>query len=86
MQRTGHTVRLSHGDLALRNIVVDGRGRLVGLVDWENAGWYPDYWELTAFYSTIPQQRWADVCSEIFPDASDFDDELAIERRLWAYL
>lgn len=86
VQRTGHAIRLSHGDLALRNIIVDGRGRLVGLVDWENAGWYPDYWELTAFYATIPQRRWADVCSQIFPDAHDFEYELAVERRLWAYL
>lgn len=86
VQRTGHAIRLSHGDLALRNILIDGRGRLIGLVDWENAGWYPEYWELTAFYATIPQRRWETVCSHIFPDARDFEYELAVERRLWAYL
>ena len=86
VQRTGHTIRFSHGDLALRNVLVDGRGRLVGLVDWENAGWYPEYWELTAFHATIPPRRCANVCSSIFPDAQDFEYELAVERRLWAYL
>lgn len=86
VQRTGHAVVLSHGDLALRNIVIDGRGRLLGLVDWEHAGWYPEYWELTAFHATIPQRRWADVCSPLFPGAWDFEDELAVERRLWEYL
>lgn len=86
VQRTGHAIRLSHGDLALRNIIVDEWGRFVGLVDWENAGWYPDYWELTAFHSTIPPARWADVCQHIFPCARYFEYELAVERRLWAYL
>lgn len=86
VQRTGHAIRFSHGDLALRNIMVDAWGRLVGLVDWENAGWYPDYWELTAFYTTIPQKRWDDVSSHIFPDAGGFGEELAVERRLCEYL
>ncbi|KAL2756010.1 hypothetical protein ACRALDRAFT_2042239 [Sodiomyces alcalophilus JCM 7366] len=86
VQRTGHAIRFSHGDLALRNIIVDSWGRLVGLVDWENAGWYPDYWELTAFHGTIPQRRWENVCSHIFPYAQDFEYEVAVEDRLWAYL
>lgn len=86
VQRTGHAVVLTHGDLALRNIVVNGKGRLVGLVDWEHAGWYPEYWEHTTFHATIPQRRWADVCSPLFPGAEDFEDELAVEHRLWEYL
>lgn len=85
-QRTGHAIRLSHGDLALRNIMVDARGRLVGVLDWELAGWYPSYWELTTFHAAIPPRRWEAVCAEIFPDAYDFERELAVERRLWAYL
>ena len=86
VQSTGHAITFSHGDLALRNIIIDGWGRLVGLVDWENAGWYPEYWELTAFHSTIPQRRWKAVCSHIFADGQDYERELAVERRLWAYL
>lgn len=86
VQRAGHGIRFTHGDLAPRNALVDERGRLVGLVDWENAGWYPDYFEFTAFHAAIPPRRWADVCSQIFPEAQDFEYELAVERRLWAYL
>ncbi|KAK3941223.1 kinase-like domain-containing protein [Diplogelasinospora grovesii] len=42
--------RLTHGDLHLANILVlrspDGSQISVsGMVDWEQAGWYPDYWE-----------------------------------------
>ncbi|KAL2205455.1 kinase-like protein [Sarocladium strictum] len=35
----------THGDLAPRNIMVDDSGRITGILDWENSGWYPDYWE-----------------------------------------
>ncbi|EGX87893.1 protein kinase domain protein [Cordyceps militaris CM01] len=35
----------THGDLAPRNIMVDDAGRITAVLDWEYAGWYPDYWE-----------------------------------------
>ncbi|KAF8149944.1 kinase-like domain-containing protein [Crassisporium funariophilum] len=38
------SVVLTHGDLAPRNIMVDGE-KITGLVDWETLGWYPDFWE-----------------------------------------
>lgn len=43
---------LTHGDLHLGNILVvvsqDGdepKITISGIVDWEQAGWYPEYWE-----------------------------------------
>ncbi|KAH8200232.1 hypothetical protein TruAng_005624 [Truncatella angustata] len=44
---TGH-VYFTHGDLTLGNIIISGgtnSQRIVGIVDWEQAGWYPEYWE-----------------------------------------
>jgi hypothetical protein len=35
---------LTHGDLVPRNILVRN-GNVVGIVDWEMAGFYPEYWE-----------------------------------------
>ncbi|KAK2787593.1 hypothetical protein FQN53_005043 [Emmonsiellopsis sp. PD_33] len=35
----------THADIAPRNIMVDERHQITGLVDWEYSGWYPDYWE-----------------------------------------
>lgn len=35
---------LTHNDFAPRNILVKG-DRVVALLDWENAGFYPEYWE-----------------------------------------
>jgi serine/threonine protein kinase len=35
----------SHGDLTPRNILVDGNGQMTTILDWERAGWYPEYSE-----------------------------------------
>lgn len=35
----------AHGDIGPRNIMVDTEGRILGLLDWESSGWFPDYWE-----------------------------------------
>jgi aminoglycoside phosphotransferase len=40
----GNEIVFTHGDLDPRNILVEG-GRVSGIVDWEQAGWYPEYWE-----------------------------------------
>ncbi|KAL2169079.1 hypothetical protein VTG60DRAFT_6501 [Thermothelomyces hinnuleus] len=37
----------THGDLNPSNILVRGN-RVVGIIDWEHAGWYPYYWEYTS--------------------------------------
>ncbi|EKJ69158.1 hypothetical protein NXS19_006686 [Fusarium pseudograminearum] len=40
-------VYFSHGDLTLGNIMVSGSPgtyTITGIIDWEQAGWYPDYW------------------------------------------
>ena len=37
------TAVFTHSDLSLQNVMV--RDGLVVIIDWENAGWYPRYWE-----------------------------------------
>ena len=39
-----HRTMFTHGDLAPRNILVRD-GKIVGIVDWETAGWFPESWE-----------------------------------------
>ncbi|GAP91906.2 putative phosphotransferase enzyme family protein [Rosellinia necatrix] len=39
-----YPIVFTHGDIASRNIIVRD-GRIVALLDWELAGWYPEYWE-----------------------------------------
>ena len=35
----------THGDIAPRNILIDDHLELSAILDWENSGWYPYYWE-----------------------------------------
>lgn len=41
-----HRIVFTHGDLALHNVLVHD-GHVSGFIDWESAGWYPEYWEFT---------------------------------------
>lgn len=44
----------THGDLSSLNILVRG-DEVVGIVDWETAGWYPSYWEYTTACQVNPR-------------------------------
>lgn len=39
-----YPIVFTHGDIAARNIMVRD-GRIVAILDWEFAGWLPEYWE-----------------------------------------
>lgn len=41
-----HKVYFTHGDVSSSNILVRD-GKVVSLVDWEMAGWFPEYWAYT---------------------------------------
>ncbi|KAJ7204636.1 kinase-like domain-containing protein [Mycena haematopus] len=69
----------THCDLAPRNILVKDN-RIVAIVDWEMAGWYPEYWEYTqAFFSNFdyPEGFW-DLFETEFLER--YPDELIAER------
>lgn len=48
-----HKIVFTHGDLSSLHIFVDVQsGHILGIIDWEMAGWMPEYWEyLKALYS-----------------------------------
>ena len=73
-----HDIVFTHGDLNLRNILVDDDGKIFGNVDWECAGWYPEYWEYTkAHFSARYTIRWtADVIDQ---DFLGYRNELQVE-------
>ncbi|KAF5362094.1 hypothetical protein D9756_002707 [Leucocoprinus leucothites] len=48
-----YRVVFAHGDLHLGNIVVKD-GHLSGLIDWGDAGWYPEYWDFV-----LPMPLWS---------------------------
>ncbi|KAL6703514.1 hypothetical protein ACN47E_009612 [Coniothyrium glycines] len=50
----------THGDLSSLNVLASG-DEVVGIIDWETAGWYPSYWEYTTAWNVNPQnQFWRD--------------------------
>jgi serine/threonine protein kinase len=48
---------LSHCDLNMSNILIDGNG-ITGIIDWEMAGWYPEYWEYVMASNMSPHPTW----------------------------
>ncbi|KKZ60746.1 hypothetical protein EMCG_04595 [[Emmonsia] crescens] len=65
----GHRPTLTHGDVHMKNIVVAEnasrrdqgmRSFDVVLVDWEAAGWYPDFWEFFCAASSPLFLSWED--------------------------
>ena len=42
-----HKILFAHGDLNPWNILVTYDGHLSAVLDWESAGWYPEYWDYT---------------------------------------
>ena len=76
-----HDIVFTHADINLRNILVNKDGKITGIVDWECAGWYPEYWEYTkAHFAVRYQIRWlADVVDQVF---SGYRDELYAENQL----
>lgn len=64
LQRPG--VKFTHGDLKRHNILVDNEGHVTGFIDWESAGWYPEFWEYTtAMRYVLKNSGWWDVLMEL---------------------
>lgn len=82
---TGHNIVFTHSDINMRNVLMHN-GRISGIADRENSGWFSDYWEYTkAHYVTKLHKRWLAVVNRIFEIFGDFTLDLEIERRLWEY-
>ena len=42
---SNHSPTFSHTDFQLKNMMVRSGSRTLVLLDWESAGWYPEFWE-----------------------------------------
>ncbi|KAK2734985.1 hypothetical protein FQN55_002313 [Onygenales sp. PD_40] len=53
--RDNHEIHFAHGDFSPRNIMVDvGSGEVKAVLDWDRAGWYPEYWDQNRILSENP--------------------------------
>lgn len=73
-QARRHRIVFTHNDLVARNILVDSAGNLVGILDWERAGWLPEYWEYTTALQEDIFRAWIELVHTLF-------DEYDLERQ-----
>ncbi|KAM5438413.1 hypothetical protein MferCBS31731_004990 [Microsporum ferrugineum] len=72
----------THADLNPTNIMID-QGKLSGILDWECAGFYPEYWEFTkGIYCVENDKAREKIIRDAFPD-DNYEDELKAEKLLW---
>jgi thiamine kinase-like enzyme len=73
---SGH-IYFTHGDLTYGNIIISGEPdsvRITGIVDWEQSGWYPEYWEYCKLLFAGPYSHewradgWAESVMEPYED------------------
>ncbi|KZZ90003.1 phosphotransferase enzyme family protein [Moelleriella libera RCEF 2490] len=81
-----HKAVFTHGDLQRKNVALAEDGTVV-LIDWENAGWFPEYWEYaTAMFACGAwQDDWHEYVGRIlaeYPNEYAWFDMFA--RELWS--
>lgn len=74
LQSHQRRIVFTHGDFKAHNILVDDEGHLSGFLDWESAGWYPEYWEFTTAMRFGRDSWWFQVAS--FMGGAQYWDEL----------
>jgi hypothetical protein len=68
----------------VQNILVRSDATVAAIIDWECAGWYPEYWEYTmAHYNAVLLPEFYDMLRERI---DRYDEELEAERILWQKL
>ena len=64
-------IKFTHGDLHRGNIMISPTAppRVLAVVDWAHAGWYPDYWEYCkALYTSHYNGEWRNIWIPKFLD------------------
>nr|POF06968.1 hypothetical protein CFP56_31592 [Quercus suber] len=70
-------VYFTHGDLTLGNIIISdtsGSWKIESIIDWEQAGWYPEYWEYCKLLYGVEythewrEEGWVDLVMKSFDD------------------
>jgi aminoglycoside phosphotransferase (APT) family kinase protein len=76
-----HDIIFAHADVSWENILVDPEtGKVTGILDWEMAGFWPEWWEYRkALYAARCQPWWIDFLKNIikeYPREAEADMEL----------
>lgn len=73
----------THADIAPRNIMVDEQNNVTGILDWEFAGWYPDYWEYAQILRPAFWGDWSRWMERTAPQRWDISGINAARRVLF---
>lgn len=81
--RLHYRSNFAHGDLAPRNVLIH-KGRISAVIDWDCAGWRPEYWDVTkSRYSGVgTPKEWLEAIDRA--SGSSYDLQLKAEIRLWS--
>ncbi|KAJ3777213.1 kinase-like protein [Lentinula raphanica] len=78
-----HRITFTHSDMNASNILVKD-DHLVAIIDWEFAGWYPEYWEYTQLImQNLHLRPREEFWRRVGFFSGQYDDELKLERALW---
>ncbi|CRL23886.1 Protein kinase-like domain [Penicillium camemberti] len=80
IRKYSHQITFTHGDFKAHNILIGDDGHLSGFLDWESAGWYPEYWDFTTAMRYGKGSWWYHVALWIGGD--QYDGELACDIAL----
>jgi thiamine kinase-like enzyme len=79
--RQRYATKFTHGDFAPRNIMVKNDGTITAIVDWDSAGWFPEYWEYTkARFTPYAPDDWIENIGEM---TGRYEQQLDGERQLY---
>lgn len=73
----------THADIAPRNIMIDEQNKITGILDWEWAGWYPDYWEYAQIMRPAFGGDWSRWMEKTAPQTWDISGINAARRVLF---
>lgn len=80
IRATRHRNVFTHGDLWPHNVLVGEDGHLKGILDWETAGWLPEYWEFTTIMKRCSGTWWYQVATWMGGDR--YEHELQCEKAI----
>ena len=79
--RQHYATKFMHGDFAPRNIMVKHDGTIMAIINWDSAGWFPEYWGYTkAMFTPYALDDWIESIGEM---TGRYDEQLAGECQLY---
>ena len=70
-------------ELVVRRDGTKGGWTVSGIVDWETAGYYPEYWDATKARFEGWPLRHTEMMKEVFSEFGDYSKEYEVEKRAW---